>query len=444
MRIYPPTLEISEKEGFTEKDIFELKDLGEGMTRLVSNISDPLVIAFNGKWGTGKTVFLKMWAGELRELNFPVIFFDAFENDYVDDAFAVLAREIIELAEKAKPKDKKIIDNFRKNSIRLGTQLLKGVAKVGTKALIRVVTADVVNDKDLKKTIQEISDEAAEEYMSEFLNKPKEQRDIVANFRKALEELPALIAPPKKEEGQKPLVFIIDELDRCKPLFALQIIERIKHFMSVPNVHFVFGVHLEQLERSVQFAYGADIDATTYLQKFINVTVSNSDNHEKHVVKYLNFLETNLSLESKQETKSKQEIEFLKHVALEKGYSFRTLERICTNIITATAFTRGGKRFSGELIAGLCILKIVEPKLFLKAKNEQLKYDEIQEIFGFGDLSPENENYEPSWRSDWWEYIFDRLPPEKLVHFDNFYNFDKKIEILTYIANNIVDRLEAT
>jgi len=444
MKIYPPALEIGDKEGFTpEKDIFGQAELGKGMTNLVSTISDPLVIAFNGKWGTGKTTFLKMWAGELRNSGFPVICFDAFENDYVDDAFAVLAREIIELAEDEKPENEKIIDNLKENTIKLGAQLLKGAAKVGTKVVIRAATAGLLKESDLKEAIQENADEAAEEYMSDFLTKPKEQKDIVANFRKALEELPALIAPLKENEKQKSLVFIIDELDRCKPLFALQILERIKHFMSVPNVHFVFGVHLGQLERSVQFAYGTDIDdATVYLQKFINLTISNADtaeyDHDKHIVRYVQYLQKTLSLSA--HTDTHYIVEFLQRVALKNHYSLRILERVYTNIVLAVAFTSENKNFEPSLIAGLCILKVVEPNLFKKAKLGQLEYSDIEKTFGFSNLPPEDENYKLNSDRDDWEYVLSNPLPDRLKIGSRSDNNRKNK--FAYMVNEIVDRLD--
>ena len=70
MRLFPPTLEIGEKEGFTkEKDIFGRSTTGKGLTNIVCQVTDPLVIAIDNEWGTGKTTFLKMWAGELRAVH---------------------------------------------------------------------------------------------------------------------------------------------------------------------------------------------------------------------------------------------------------------------------------------------------------------------------------------------------------------------------------------
>src|SRR5690242_6307744 len=99
MRLFLPEIEIGETEGFTpEKDIFGRAVLGQRLINLIANVSDPLVVAVDAEWGSGKTVFLRMWAGELRKKSYPVIYFDAFQNDYSNDAFGAIAGEIVGLA----------------------------------------------------------------------------------------------------------------------------------------------------------------------------------------------------------------------------------------------------------------------------------------------------------------------------------------------------------
>ena len=114
MHLFPPALEIGDTEGFTDaKDIFNRKRYGDGLTNLISSVSDPLVIAVDGQWGSGKSIFLKMWAGELRKVGYPVIRFDAYEHDYNSDAFLAIAGEIISLLKELKkagtPKSKEFI-----------------------------------------------------------------------------------------------------------------------------------------------------------------------------------------------------------------------------------------------------------------------------------------------------------------------------------------------
>lgn len=83
LRIFPRPVEIGDLDGFKAgADIFGREAIGIGLTSILSNVADPLVIAVDGAWGCGKTTFLRMWAGSLRLSGFPVIFFDAFENDF--------------------------------------------------------------------------------------------------------------------------------------------------------------------------------------------------------------------------------------------------------------------------------------------------------------------------------------------------------------------------
>jgi predicted KAP-like P-loop ATPase len=252
MRLFPPSLEIGKTEGFApEKDIFGRKQLGAGVTNLVSTISDPTVIAVDGQWGSGKTTFLKMWAGELRKAGFPVVYFDAFASDYVDDAFLAIAGEIIALVEERKKAKTKIGKRLVESAVSTGKVLLRSGLKLGVKA----ATLGAIAAADLEEVAGDFATEAstlADKYLGELLTKQKQQKETIQGFRDALAELPLLLSESSSEAGTasqipEPLIFIIDELDRCRPTFALEILERVKHFFSVPNVHFVLGVHLDQV-----------------------------------------------------------------------------------------------------------------------------------------------------------------------------------------------------
>lgn len=86
MKLIVPQLTILENEGFLpEKDIFSRKQFAEELTRLIKNADGELVIALDAKWGEGKTTFAKMWRGLLAEQKITSIYFDAFENDFIDD-----------------------------------------------------------------------------------------------------------------------------------------------------------------------------------------------------------------------------------------------------------------------------------------------------------------------------------------------------------------------
>jgi ABC-type antimicrobial peptide transport system ATPase subunit len=91
-------LVISEDEGFdAKKDIFHRKTFGENLANVYSNTDEELVIALNGGWGEGKSTFVHMWRGHVKNREqdkLHTIYFDAFKNDFQKDAFLAIASEI--------------------------------------------------------------------------------------------------------------------------------------------------------------------------------------------------------------------------------------------------------------------------------------------------------------------------------------------------------------
>ncbi len=67
-----------------------------------------------------------------------------------------------------------------------------------------------------------------------------------------------------------PITIIVDELDRCRPTYAIKVLEEIKHLFDVPGVAFLLGLHGQQLEHSVRAAYGQGFDSAAYLRRFFN------------------------------------------------------------------------------------------------------------------------------------------------------------------------------
>ena len=82
-------------------DVLDRQPLGKKLTNLVDRIEQPLVIALDGGWGTGKSHFLKLWTGaHTLELGgaATVIYFDAFANDFLDDPLTSLVSSLVSQA----------------------------------------------------------------------------------------------------------------------------------------------------------------------------------------------------------------------------------------------------------------------------------------------------------------------------------------------------------
>ena len=73
------------------------------------------------------------------------------------------------------------------------------------------------------------------------------------------------------EKQRGPLIVIIDELDRCRPSYAVELLEVAKHLFSVDRIVFVIAVNRQELEHSIRALYGEKLDAKAYLRRFFDV-----------------------------------------------------------------------------------------------------------------------------------------------------------------------------
>lgn len=446
IRLFPPRFVVSLDEGFSpERDLFGRAPIGAGLKRLVENVDQPLVLALDGDWGSGKTTFLRFWAGELRKSDIPVIYFDAFENDHADDPFLALAGEVFELADAASGPNARIAKSFASKAAGAGKVLLRSSFKLGVKA----ATMGVLNAADLDEVAKEIADEASsafDENIGEMITKRRADKAILDEFRSALSELPQKLSPQASQEPSKPLVFIIDELDRCRPVFALALLERIKHFFSVDNVHFILGMNSSQLENSVKAVYGQGIDARQYLQKFIHLNWQLAQREryasDRARAKYVRYLLGSFKFSGKDAETAQYAIEFVGAVAEHRNLSFRTIERVMAIIALAVATTPSSRLRASPLIGGLALMKVLEPELFVKAKRNRLTFQEASRFFAFDELKTDREsNWE--WVERWWQYVTDPDAPNEVIESMRGglfgYNIGDRLDILSYTADAVLD-----
>ncbi len=205
------------------------------LTKIVAVQSPPNVISLDGRWGTGKTFLLRRWQQELAKDKFRAIYFNAWEDDFCDDPLLAIIGQL---------------------SMHFGGSKFKAIAaeiaNFGLKFLTTQLTGTAIGLKDLKP------ESLLDRYDAQLQSKRQMKARIADLARQVL------------EETGHPLVFIIDELDRCRPTFAIELLERVKHIFEVPNVVFVFGINRRELEKSLKSIYG-DIDASVYLRRFFEL-----------------------------------------------------------------------------------------------------------------------------------------------------------------------------
>lgn len=208
---------------------------------LIAGQEGPLTLCLDGSWGTGKTFFLRRFKSQWEANGGKALYFNAWEDDNLDDPLIALIGQLWPLL---KPRGmKSLVDNIKKCTVPLIKKV--GLNRIG------------VDGKDVASSASNAFDEYAE----------------VQASRQQLKECVSKLADHIFEgSSRRPLLFVIDELDRCRPSFAVALLERIKHLFPIKHLVFLVGVDREQVKASVRSVYG-DIDAENYLHRFFDATL---------------------------------------------------------------------------------------------------------------------------------------------------------------------------
>jgi len=236
---------------FDLRDEFNRRPIAEKLIKLIDSDIDVSPMIIDGNWGTGKSEFCRKFVDLLEEKSdYQPVYIDAFKADHTDEPFLTILSSILKLVEDDKQPEliKKIMP-----AVRFG---LKTTMKAGVSWLLKQDAADIANDfdSDLKMAGDEIINGSIQTLLSDHI--------------KAEQNLDTLTTVLKELSKDKPIVIFIDELDRCRPDFAVAILENIKHIFDVLNVHFMLVTNKEQLVHSINHRYGG-LDANQYLDKFI-------------------------------------------------------------------------------------------------------------------------------------------------------------------------------
>ena len=255
MRVQPLEIEVPEDDPF-KNDLLGRRETVQLLTSIVGSIEGPCVLSVDAAWGAGKTTFLKMWAQHLRNQKFPVVEFNAWETDFSEEPFIALSTELTEGL-----KDYGYADGSVRAKIDNMTQKTKEVARSLIPGIIKAAAAGVpLVGGELGQALASL--------VEEKLNAYEEARKSIKMFRSTLQDMANTLS--KSKEG-RPLVVVIDELDRCRPSYAVELLEVAKHIFAVDHVVFVLGVNRSQLAHSVKALYGDEFDALGYLGRFFDL-----------------------------------------------------------------------------------------------------------------------------------------------------------------------------
>ena len=234
------------RDNIWEGDALGRKEMAANVASIIADPRGLSTISIHGGWGTGKTFFLTRLRWHLKENDFESIYFNAWQDDFLHDPLLAILGQLAEV--------------FKDTGFReLGTAALEAGGR-----LIRRIPSAVVEKIAGGRMADALDQEPS---LFELYEKHVESRDVL---KQKLRELGAKVA---EKHNDRPLVFIIDELDRCRPSFAIELMERVKHIFDLPNLLFIFGVHRDEMAKSLESVYG-NIDSDTYLRRFFDLELS--------------------------------------------------------------------------------------------------------------------------------------------------------------------------
>ena len=380
----PPV--IGDADGFDTSDIFHAKGVGERLASIVGDVEGHAVIVLDGPWGSGKSVFAKQWASLLRQRGHAVVYFDAFEHDHLDDAFFPLFGQLLDASDSGGSR----FESARASLIKQATPVVKAMPRIAGDMALRAGVG--ISLADLRQHVGDVTDAEADDVevlIKESLKQASAQVECVSGFRKALAA--AVSEARDGEQGKAPLVFVIDELDRCRPSYALNVLERIKHLFAVDGICFVLVTHLEELAAMVKQAYGLE-DADRYLDKFFQLRFDIwrllSQGGEPYDRLYLQHLAQRMGLPWDPNESTSIIINYL--VRLHER-TLRDQERVMLNLALFYKanggpdglWNRGDREGSLVLAAGLCVMRNLEPELYRAAAHQRLRYEAATSFLNF-------------------------------------------------------------
>lgn len=233
--------------------------------QILDSIDDGFSIALGGNWGSGKTFFVKQ-AKMILDLHNPFIEnFSEEEKEQIQFTWSSYNRNktyslknqvcVYYDAWKYDNDDDPILSLIYEIARELGTNY--NFTEESSTAKVVVSLLELLSGRNIK----------------DFYNTLKSQKDLmegIENERKITEQINDFFDSVLEERGDR-LVIFIDELDRCKPSYAVNLLEKIKHYFSNERITFVFSINTVELINTIQKYYGQSFDSGRYLDRFFDL-----------------------------------------------------------------------------------------------------------------------------------------------------------------------------
>jgi hypothetical protein len=372
-------IEIDPNNPF-ENDLLNRKEEIRNLTALATHTNSPTVIAINSQWGTGKTTFLDMWASYLDLQGIGCIRFNAWSTAFAEDPFVAFLGEINASFETLTGSSEAAKKEWGKTKA-VGKQ----IAKRGIPALVKILTLGVINtdeivEEELGKVLEQLAGDALDNYSKE--------KTAIKKFHESFSEVLRLT------NIEKPILIFVDELDRCRPSYAISLLERIKHLFNINGLIFVLATDKSQLSHSIKAVYGQEFDSLSYLRRFIDFEYTLK---EPNLEVFIEAIFNSLSINDYFAPRAKyRELVYdktnllitLKLLAKAHKLSLREAEQILASINLALLTANDNEFIHPELLSFLIFTKNKKPELYRRyiapTANESEMIDYLNNLIDVG------------------------------------------------------------
>lgn len=226
---------------YAEYLYFYLKDSGN---------SNNTVVNLNAEWGSGKSYFIKRFYNSIKDQH-PCVYIDAWKQDFSDDAFLTLFSSLSQ--------------QLKRYSGDLDARLIECGRAIGrfTKGVIPAVLSGLMKNYTGVDSVGDIAKEASALML-------KEHQEKLKSIQILKKELALWSRLAFEKDFSSPIFIFIDELDRCRPDYAISLLEIVKHIFDIPQFVFIIATDTDQLQHSIKNIYGNDFSASDYLGRFFH------------------------------------------------------------------------------------------------------------------------------------------------------------------------------
>ena len=376
--IRPEEPELDAKRPFAN-DWLGFEEFGAGLSRLAQYGSGSGVVLVDGRWGWGKTTFVRMWASSMRNEGRTVVTVNAWTGDYADSPFDDIVKQLRW--------------GLREQHRRLGSL---AAATIGMTAGVLTWAEGL---KGLKGVVESLDPNVVTP-VAKLIWALRRAGSVAHNRERLMGRLKKRLTAAAEYYGsrrRKSLVIVIDELDRCRPDYALRFLETIKHVFEVPYVTFVVAANAEELAKVVNGVYGPRFDGKGYIERFFDISLP------LPVGDRANFVNRCLEEESFNRAAAKDVLfdvggycgeaqgaaaRFLRASSL----SPRQIKKAVKHIVIALLFNRSDDQEFAAVLVFLGLVRHIAPEAY-EAMDQPVGDDEVSQMLhgALGTLGDEDE-----------------------------------------------------